>query len=96
MKPSEALQKHRTEILAIIAAHSVTNPRVFGSAARGDDSDSSDLDILVDPGAGTDYFEIFAIEREIADVTGVDVELLLVDELRPHVRLRALRDAVAL
>ena len=47
MRPSEALAKYRDEVLAIIARYPVTNPRVFGSTARGEDVEGSDLDILV-------------------------------------------------
>jgi len=46
MRPSEALAKHRDEVLAIIARYPVTNPRIFGSVARGDDVEGSDVDIL--------------------------------------------------
>lgn len=49
MRPSEALAKHRDEVLAIIARHAVSNPRVFGSVARGEDEEGSDLDMLVHP-----------------------------------------------
>ncbi len=49
MRPSEALAKHRDEVLAIIARYPVTNPRVFGSVARGEDVEGSDIDLLVDP-----------------------------------------------
>ena len=49
MKPSIALQTHRKEIRRIVAANRASNARVFGSVAAGEDSDGSDLDLLVDP-----------------------------------------------
>ncbi|HEV7416015.1 MAG TPA: nucleotidyltransferase domain-containing protein [Tianweitania sediminis] len=48
MRPSEALAKHRDEGIAILAKYPVSNPRVFGSVARGEDTEGSDLDILVE------------------------------------------------
>ena len=48
MRPSEALAKHRDEVREIIARYPVSNPRIFGSAARGEDTEGSDLDILVE------------------------------------------------
>ena len=52
MKPSQILQQHRDEIRRIILSFDATNPRVFGSVARGEDSEGSDLDLLVDPVEG--------------------------------------------
>ena len=47
MKPSEALQMHRDEIRRIVENNDARNPRVFGSVVHGDDTDDSDLDLLV-------------------------------------------------
>ena len=48
MKPSEALQRHRTEIRRIVECNHAANPGVFGSVVRGEDTEASELDILVD------------------------------------------------
>ena len=55
MRPSEILAAKADEIREIIARYPVRNPRIFGSAARGDDEEGSDLDLLVDPLEGTTY-----------------------------------------
>ena len=47
MKPSEALQMHRDEIRRIVENNDARNPRVFGSVLHGDETDDSDLDLLV-------------------------------------------------
>jgi predicted nucleotidyltransferase len=49
MKPSFALDYHRSEIRGVVAAHRASNPRVFGSVVRGEDAEDSDLDLLIDP-----------------------------------------------
>ena len=43
-----AVEAHRADIAALATAHGALNVRVFGSVARGDDDDASDLDLLVD------------------------------------------------
>jgi len=48
MKPSAALSDKRTMVRDLIARSCVTNPRIFGSVLRGDDTEGSDLDLLVD------------------------------------------------
>jgi predicted nucleotidyltransferase len=47
MNPYEALARHRIKIREAAGRFPVTNPRVFGSVARGHDQSNSDLDILV-------------------------------------------------
>jgi uncharacterized protein len=75
MRPSEALAKHRDEVLRIIARYPVSNPRVFGSAARGDDAEGSDLDLLVDRYGPMTFFDLFRLEDEISAVVGCPVEI---------------------
>jgi uncharacterized protein len=53
MKPSEALPQHRERIRRLVSEAGMTNPRVFGSVLRGEDTEESDLDILVDPAPRT-------------------------------------------
>lgn len=50
--------------------------RVFGSAARGDDTEASDLDILVDPADETKLLDIGAIQQELQQLLGMDVHVL--------------------
>lgn len=61
MKPSLALAAHREAIHHVVEAHRASNPRVFGSVLRGQDTEDSDLDILVDPLPGMTLFDIGAI-----------------------------------
>ena len=49
MRLSEVLQSHRAAIRGVVAAHRACNAQVFGSVARGLETEGSDLDILVDP-----------------------------------------------
>ena len=48
MKLSQLLQEKRQDILAIAAKHGAFNVRVFGSVARGEETEVSDIDFLVD------------------------------------------------
>ncbi len=49
MRPSEALHAHRAAIRDVVALHHACNARVFGSVLHGQDTEASDLDILIDP-----------------------------------------------
>jgi predicted nucleotidyltransferase len=76
MRPSEALALHRDRIREIALSHRVTNPRVFGSVLRGEDTEDSDLDILVEPTAETTLFDIGAIQHELTELLPVAVDVL--------------------
>jgi predicted nucleotidyltransferase len=65
MKPSQALQQHRAAIRRVVAAHRATNPRVFGSVLHGEDTEASDLDLLIDPTPGITLFDIGSIIHEL-------------------------------
>ncbi len=87
MKPSEALQMHRQAIRRIVTLNDASNPRVFGSVVHGDDTEGSDLDILVDPIKGkTTLFSLASIQIEIQDLTGIKTDVLT--PLALHERFR--------
>jgi predicted nucleotidyltransferase len=93
MKPSDALRTHRAAILRVVSSRRVLNARVFGSAARGEDSELSDLDLRVDPTPETTLFDIGAIRRELRELLGVTVDVLTPKALPDHVLLTVLAEA---
>ncbi|WP_374664063.1 nucleotidyltransferase family protein [Ramlibacter sp.] len=76
MRPSDALRLHRDRIREIALDHRVTNPRVFGSVLRGEDTEGSDLDILVEPTADATLFDIGAIQYELTELLGIRIDVL--------------------
>ncbi|HEX2216103.1 MAG TPA: nucleotidyltransferase domain-containing protein [Xanthobacteraceae bacterium] len=93
MRPSEALAKHREQVLEIIARYPVSNPRVFGSVARGEDEEGSDLDILVDHRGLASTFELAGLELELEALLRANVDVRTPGDLSPNVASRVSRDA---
>jgi uncharacterized protein len=93
LRPSEALARHRDEVLAIIAKYPVSNPRVFGSVARGEDKEGSDLDILIHPSLGLTYFDLGRLSVELEALLQCRVDLGEDDAIRAHARDSILADA---
>ncbi len=93
MKPSQALDRHRSAIREIVARHRAANPRVFGSVRDGRDREGSDLDLLVDPTPDASLFDLGAIQFEIKRLIGVEVDVLTPDDLPEQFRARVLREA---
>lgn len=95
MKPSEALALHRAEIRRVVEVNRGRNPRVFGSASRGEDTEASDLDLLVDaiPGAMT-LFDLGQIQADLKALLNVSVDVMTPGFLPERVRARVEAEAV--
>jgi predicted nucleotidyltransferase len=87
---------HRGELREVLRRHGVTNPEIFGSTARGDDHEGSDVDILVDFPPGTSIIDIIGIQHELEDLLGVHVDLVPRSGLKERVRVRAAKNLIAL
>jgi uncharacterized protein len=76
IRPSVALDRHRERVREIVANHRGTDPRVFGSVARGEDAPGSDLDLLVSFEPATTIFDVAALVNDLEDALGVPVEVV--------------------
>ncbi len=94
MKPSMAFARHRDEIRRIVEKHRARNPRVFGSVLRGEDDETSDLDLLVEPTADTTLLDIASIEVELRSLLGVPVDVLTPGALPDKFRADVLAEAL--
>jgi hypothetical protein len=92
-KPSQAFDAHRSSVRRVVEAHQARNPRVFGSIARGEDTASSDLDLLVDITESTSLFDLAAIELEPERLIGIPVHVTTAGALRGALRERVLAEA---
>ncbi len=90
------LRRRRSEILEIARARGASRVRVFGSVARGDATDASDIDFLVDLEAGRSLFDLGGLLMDLRDLLGRDVDVATEEGLRPRVAQRVLADAVDL
>ena len=94
MRPSAALRTHRAAIRQIVQRHRARNPRVFGSASTGADTESSDLDLLVDPTPHTTLLDLGAIRAELTDLLGIPVDVLTPNALPDRIRSAVLAQAI--
>ncbi|MGH3274804.1 MAG: helix-turn-helix domain-containing protein [Streptosporangiaceae bacterium] len=89
------VRRRRKDLVAAAAAYGVTNLRVFGSVARGQDRSDSDVDLLADLPAGMGLFGLGRVQAELEDIVGTRVDLVA-GTLKPEVRAAASRDLVTL
>jgi uncharacterized protein len=88
---------HRKDLVAAAAAaHGVSNLRVFGSVARGEDRPDSDVDLLADFPPGLSLFGLGRLETDLEGILGTRVALIPATDLKPGVREGAESDLIAL
>ncbi len=90
------VRRHRRAILALCQRVGATNPRVFGSVARAEDTATSDIDILVDVDVTVGLVTLARLTRELAELLGTEVDVVPSTTLKPGVRDRVLAEAIAL
>jgi len=92
-----ALKRQGSRVAEVLGRYNATNPRLFGSVARGDAREDSDLDLLVDlaPGVGNELLRVAGLTEELSGLLGVRVDVVAATLLRDEVSATALKDAVA-
>ena len=67
---------------------------IFGSYARGEQREDSDLDVLVEFFRTPDLFEFVALKHELSDILGINVDLVMKDALKPRIGKRILQEVI--
>lgn len=96
VRPSVRVARHRQSLLDVVAKHHASNPRLFGSIARGEDGVDSDVDLLVDFAEDAGLFDEIALRLDLAELLGTRVDVVGSDALRGSFQDRVLAEAVAL
>jgi len=94
MKIEELLKAKREEILQIAAKHGAYNVRVFGSAARGEASENSDIDLLIDVKENHSRWFPGGLLADLEDLLGCKVDIVIENGLHQLIRERVLQEAV--
>lgn len=96
MKLDESIQARREIILQIARRHGVGQVRVFGSVARGEAMENSDLDLLIDVTGPTTPWFPGGLVAELEALLGCRVDVVETNALREELRDRVLREAAPL
>ncbi len=90
------LRRRRRAIIEAAERRGATNVRVFGSSARGTDTEASDVDLLVDLSPDVGIISLIGLEREIAEILGREVDVVPAANLKTEVAARAFAEAIPL
>lgn len=88
--------RRRAAVLALAAKHGISDIRVFGSVAQGEEGPSSDLDLLVHLPEGAGLFLLGRFAQELEELLRVEVDVIPDDGVKPRVRANIDKDLVAL
>lgn len=96
MAIDQVLQTKRGEILRVAAQHGAHNVRVFGSAARGDAREDSDVDFLVEFEAGRSLLDQSALALDLQELLGRKADVVTESGLYWLLRRRIMKEARSL
>lgn len=96
LRPLDLLRRRRDEIEKVLGAHGLVTVGVFGSVARGEEDDASDIDLLIDVRPGTGLLSVTAAQDELERLLGRPVDLVPRAGLKRDVAAEATRDLVVL
>lgn len=96
MMTLNTIRARRQEILEIARRYGAQDVRVFGSVARGDLHDSSDLDLVVRFEPGRSLFDHGGLVMDLRDLLGIKVDVISEGGLRDRFRKHVLSEAVPL
>ena len=94
MRLEELLKEKREDILRLAAQHGAEQIRVFGSAARGDADEQSDIDFLVEMESGRSLLDMGGLLMDLQNLLGCKVDVVSVKGLKARIRDRVLKEAV--
>ncbi len=92
----ELLKEKREEILTLAAKYGASNVRVFGSVARGEATDKSDVDFLMELEPNRTLLDHIALIQALEDLLGCPVDVAEPENLHEMIRERVLKEAVPL
>lgn len=89
----ETFQSNRERIVEAARARGVSNVRLFGSAARGEDRSDSDVDVLVDLEPGRNLFDLGGFAMDLEDILGRRVHAVTEASIHWYIRDQVLQEA---
>ena len=96
MRVYDILVNRRDEIYCLARRYGVNRIRVFGTVSYKQETDTSDIDLLVDVDADRSLLDLALFSNELEDILGRKVDLVTEPALHPLLRTQILQEAVTL
>jgi len=90
------VEKIKEKIIPILKGAGVTRSALFGSYVRGEETEDSDVDILVDYPEGYSLFDVVALQYTLEDALGKSVDLVGFKNIKPRLKEYILSEQVSI
>ncbi|MCL2659922.1 MAG: nucleotidyltransferase family protein [Acidobacteriaceae bacterium] len=94
MSSIEMVKEKRREILRIAEQYGASNVRIFGSVARGQDDERSDIDFLVELQPGRTLFDLGGLQMNLVKMFGRPVDVVMEKGIDARIRDTILKEAI--
>lgn len=98
MKQAEriSLVEVKQRVIPVLKRHDVIHAALFGSFARGEPGEESDLDILVEFGSEKSLLDLVALQLELEEALRREVDVLTYRAIHPRIKERVLKEQVTI
>jgi predicted nucleotidyltransferase len=86
----------KTKIIEILHKHQVKRASLFGSVVRGEDTEDSDIDLLVEFDGRKSLLDLVGLKLDLEDTLQREFDVLTYDSLHPLLKDRILKEQVAI
>jgi predicted nucleotidyltransferase len=90
------IEKYRSLILPILKRHLVKRAAIFGSIAKGNQTATSDIDILIEADSNFTMFKLLSLEEELSKKTNRKVDIVEYGVIKPSIKQEILQSAISI
>ncbi|MEK6913101.1 MAG: nucleotidyltransferase family protein [Nanoarchaeota archaeon] len=90
MKDKKSIEPIKSKIIKILKKHGVVRAGIFGSYARGEQNEKSDIDILIQPSENMSLLDLSGLKIELEENLGRKVDLVSYKYIHPYLKERIL------
>ena len=90
----EKLEKMKTEIIPVLRKYGVKRASIFGSVARGEETENSDVDIIVEFEGRKSLFDLVELKIELEEKLRKKVDVLTYRSIHPLLKEKILKEKV--
>jgi predicted nucleotidyltransferase len=93
-KMKKNIDKIKTKIIKILKKYNIKKAGLFGSYIRGEQKESSDIDILIQPAKDMSLLDISGLKIELKNVLGKKVDIISYKYIHPYLKDRILKNEI--
>jgi predicted nucleotidyltransferase len=90
------IEKYKQLLLPVLKRYFIKRAAIFGSIAKGNHHEDSDIDLLIEGDAAFTIFKLLSLEEEISQLVNRKVDLVEYRAIKPSIRQEVLQSAIAI